>query len=122
MENTFCSSFYKVNVLLEMIVKSLEDEIEEKALKEDPYTENELWFLLDSVLNGLYYLQLTGTCHGALRPSAIYQGYNGFFKIAEHTLFNEPPSYSLVQCSPNSAHKGVYLSPNMIAVIMIDNI
>jgi hypothetical protein len=41
-----------VNVLLEMIVKSLEDEIEEKARKEDPYTENELGFVLDSVLNG----------------------------------------------------------------------
>ncbi len=121
MENTFCSSFFKVNVLLEIIIKSLEDEIDEKALKEDPYTENEPWFLLDSVLNGLNYLQLTGTCHGDLRPSAIYQGYNGFFKIVEDTLLNEPPSYSLVQCSPNSVHKGVYLSPNMIAA-MIDNI
>lgn len=113
-ESQYCSKFFKTFLLFEYIRNDLSEEIAAKVIEEIHFQEEDIWFFLYCVLSGLLYYKAYNLAHGDLQPKNIFISQNGFFKISDHTLFNNSNSYSQIQWNPSASHTNIYLSPILV--------
>lgn len=113
-ESQYCSKFFKTFLLFEYIKNDLNEEIAEKIIEDSIFSEEDIWFFLYCILNGLLYYKAFNVSHGDLQLSNIFISQNGFYKIVDHTLFNNMSSYLQILWNPSSHHSNIYLSPNLL--------
>jgi hypothetical protein len=67
-EEHFCANFYKVYLFLDFIGKDFRMELENHK----PFTEDEIWFWIDSIVGAMAILQKNMLQHGSLKFEHIY--------------------------------------------------
>ncbi|EGR34221.1 protein kinase domain protein [Ichthyophthirius multifiliis] len=106
---TFCSTFYQICLLFD----SIQNNLEEQLILYKTYTEEQLWFILDSLVSALEYLQEREIEHQALNLQTIFITYNHknikLYKLSDPQLFDLQSNYSNLLLG----HKNncFYLSP-----------
>ena len=118
--DNFCSSFYKNNILMDHIEKTMEQEI----LEIPPLNNEDIDFFIDSLVGGLAFLQRKRLRHGNLRLSTIYivntpSGVK-LFKVGDKELMGYEDLYQTAfRHSGRDAAKMkyVYLSPEQLAAL-----
>ena len=86
-ENYLCSNMYKLNWICEYISRDIYSELNIRKLGEKNYfSEEELWFLLGSLISVLNFLQIENTYHGCLRTSTIFLNDEGIIKLIDPSL------------------------------------
>lgn len=110
-KDEFCSSFYKLGLFYEYFNNNLRNEISERQKVRAAYREGELWYLLDCLLNVVYYLKNKNVNHGDIRPYNIIITPEGQVKLGEIFLHSQPLS-SYSQLLTNSLEE-LYISPQL---------
>lgn len=82
-EDQYCSTFHKVFALFEYPQRTLDDEINERALQKRKFTETELWSILASCILGMSHLQKNRIHHSSLRSSNILLAPDGIVKVSD---------------------------------------
>lgn len=112
-EDNLCASFYKILLIIDYLDQDFEREINARRNNSDFYTEEHLWYILESVLGALVCLHKKGIAHGDLKPSNIFISKLGSYKIAEQSLLgNVMPSYA--QRLSGFDDVRAYLSPALV--------
>ena len=112
-EDNLCASFYKILLILDYLEQDFDREINSRKTNSEFYTEEKLWYFLESALSALLCLQSKGVAHGDLKPSNIFITKNGEYKIAEQSLLgNVMPSYALRLSGFDDVR--AYLSPALV--------
>lgn len=70
-QDQYCMTFYKIYALFEFPQRTLDDEINERALQKRRFQEKELWSILASCILGMSHLQKNSIRHSCLRSSSI---------------------------------------------------
>ena len=112
-EVNLCASFYRIMLVLDYVEQDFEQDICVRQVTSEFYTEEQLWYLIESVTNALVALHKKGTAHGDLKPSNIFVTKIGSYKIAEQSLLGIiMPSYSLRLAGFDDVRS--YLSPALV--------
>ena len=56
-EDLFCAEHYKISLYFDSFELDLEEEIASKAQKQEKFQEVELWYIFDSIVSVLAFLQ-----------------------------------------------------------------
>ena len=112
-EDNLCASFYKILLILDYMEQDFDRDIISRRTASEYYTEEQLWYFLESVLSALLCLHSKGVAHGDLKPSNIFITKSGAYKIAEQSLLgNVMPSYALRLSGFDDVR--AYLSPALV--------
>lgn len=114
-EDKLCSSFYRIQVIIEYNNINLEKEIAERTKNQERYTEEQLWYLIECILQGLEALQERETFHGDIKPGNIFVSRLGNYKIAEQELIAGVPTYAQRVTGVADVHG--YLSPELLRAL-----
>ncbi|KAL4500677.1 hypothetical protein ABPG72_003101 [Tetrahymena utriculariae] len=107
---SFCATFYKIFMLFDSVETDLLNTIKKDKIQK--FSEDELWFLLDSIVGVLEFMQERDLTHQSLRLDTIYINSNHknikLFKLADSQLMGYTTNYEnqLMQFD-----KYIYLSP-----------
>jgi len=71
-KSNFCSTNYKVSIYIEVLEKTLENELQERQKESHFYTETEILSIADSLVSGLSFFQAQGFSHDDIRTSNIF--------------------------------------------------
>jgi len=71
-KSNFCSTNYRISIYIEVLEKTLENELQERQKENTFYTEGELLLIADSLISGLSFFQAQGFSHDDIRPSNIF--------------------------------------------------
>lgn len=85
-EAQICGDFSKVTVYWEYYPHTLEKELDKRHARQEYLTEPELWYILDSVVSVLSFLEQYKIYHGDIRPVNVLLTPEGHVKIADHGL------------------------------------
>ncbi|KAL4475150.1 hypothetical protein ABPG74_001846 [Tetrahymena malaccensis] len=114
-ESQFCSTFFKVYLVFEYVKNTLEQEVQERSKdQKQPFSEEEMWNILTSCVQGAHFLYQNKLNHNNIRPSTIYITSNGIVKLADPTLFSQQGLYPAALSSPNNVPQGIYISPELL--------
>ncbi len=95
LENTFCSTFYKIVLVYEYIGETLEQEIIERAKTSHFFDEKDIWSIFCSCILGLAEMtRLEGGTHKALKLSDIKLTPESGVKILSGEMAVEDDNYS----------------------------
>lgn len=112
-EQNLCAAFYKIVLILDYFEQDFDRDLLMRETSGEYYTEEELWYIIESVLSGLDCLHKKGVAHGDLKPSNIFVTKVGSYKIAEQSLLGVVmPSYSQRLAGFDDVR--AYLSPALV--------
>ncbi len=81
-ENTFCSTFYKISLLYEYLDHTLQLEIQQRNQEHKIFDEKEVWSVLCSCVLGISeMIRVEGRCHAALTLKDIRLNQDGLVKV-----------------------------------------
>ncbi|KAL4485452.1 hypothetical protein ABPG72_008320 [Tetrahymena utriculariae] len=110
-KDEFCSSFYKLGLFYEYFSNNLRTEISERQKVRAFYKEGELWYILDTLLNVVFYLKSKNVNHGDIRPYNVIITPEGQVKLGEIFIHVQPlSSYSQLL---NNSLEEYYISPQL---------
>jgi serine/threonine protein kinase len=70
-QEAFCGSFHKIQVVFEHFELDLDQDIRQRAATECFYSEEELWYIAESVIQSMAYLTHHKIPYGYLTPQNI---------------------------------------------------
>jgi len=112
-EEKLCASFHKIFMIVEYLESDLEREIYLKKHSGQFYSEEQLWYLTESMVKALAVLQSNYIVHGDIKPSTIFVSKMGVYKVAEHNILgNVMPGYHQRLLGYNDNR--TYLSPALL--------
>ena len=113
-EDNLCTSFYKLDILMEYIDFDLEQDIKLRRNGNLPYPEPEIWQMLECLISALSTLQQLETCFGDLYPSKVLVTKERVYKLVDPILVTNDfiPAY-LQRLTGEKTH-GSYLSPQQM--------
>ena len=117
-EDRFCSRFYKCYFIFEFLRDSLSDQISQRKALQNFFTEEELWYLLSSLIYGLSFLQQMKISHGDVNPSTILVNEEGAYKVMNTALFANGAN-SFVKVLTDNRRKNLYVAPILMKVMKI---
>ena len=113
-ENKFCSNFYRVSVFIEMLSRTLADELDSRLAMASPFNENEILFIAESLISGLSYFEAQGISHGDIRPDNIFT-CNDALKLSDPNLSHQRNSNGLSMAILGNTK--VLLSPQLLSQV-----
>jgi len=106
--------------MFEYCTKNLEGDIVQRKMDNSKYyTIEEMWSMLQSYVAGFSFLQSRRLVHGDVKLANLFISANGEFKIAEQGMLNPNSSFAQIISTNSKEHKGIYLSPILLKVILI---
>lgn len=111
-ESNFCSNEYKLLLMVEYPFRNLFEEVEERRLTDEYFTENELWSVLYSCALGLAGLYAYGGRHESLCSSRVFIEKDGLVKVGDPFLLSQHPNTDCMSVRNHEQH--IYLSPEQI--------
>ncbi|KRX00069.1 Protein kinase-like domain [Pseudocohnilembus persalinus] len=87
--NDICGSTNLCFLYYEYYTHNLDVEITRRHKRAEYFTENEIWYLLDSLVSACYFMQKNGIYHGDIRPVNVYLNNQGQTKLGDHSLLNQ---------------------------------
>lgn len=73
-ESTYCGSFHKIQILFEYHEHNLAKDIAQRSMKENFYSEEELWYIAESIIQSMAYLSQNKVPYGYLTPESVFMG------------------------------------------------
>ena len=101
-EETYCGAYHKIQLLFEYHENDLEKDINQRALNDSYYTEDELWDIAESIIKAMSYLQRNDINYGYLTPKSI------FISAADPTDPNSNPIYKIFVYFLNNQDRTTY--------------
>ena len=126
--HSFCSNFFKNSLLIDYIYKTLEEEM----VTSMELGEEDIWFILDSIVGALSFLQSKSRQaglilqHGNLRFSTIYIVHTPsnvkLFKLVDKQFLQYDSLYNYARENSKDPHKmiSIYLSPEQLFALKKD--
>lgn len=120
-----CTQMHKLFVVNEYIDRDLSTEVNYRKLaapknQKTNFSENELLYILKSVVAALCYFQLNKRVHGHIRAQTIFITKNGIVKIIDPKLYNIHPLISYI--FEDKQLDGAYLSPILLKSLKEHNL
>ncbi len=81
-----CSTTFRINGMFEYIDSDLDYFIVEKLRYKVPFEETELWYILESMVDALAFLQKNKIIHGDIKPGTILVTKNDEYKLQDNLL------------------------------------
>jgi len=110
----FCSSYYKISVFIEMLPKTLLEELESRIESDIPFSENDILLIAENLMSGLSYFEAQNVFHGDIRPENIFVTGKSY-KLSDPYLDVLKDSNALVKVMLNSAK--TLVAPELLAQI-----
>lgn len=111
---------YKSYLMFEYCTKNLEGELtSRKGDNSRQYTTEEIWKIMGSYIAGLAFLQNKKLVNGDVKLSNLFLSQNGEYKVAEQGILNPNSSFAQIISNNSKDHKGIYLSPILMKVLII---
>lgn len=110
----FCSSYYKISVFIEMLPKTLLEELESRIETDIPFSENDILLIAENLMSGLSYFEAQNVFHGDIRPENIFVAGKSY-KLSDPYLDVLKDSNALVKVMLNSAK--TLVAPELLAQI-----
>jgi len=111
-EELICGDSHKMTVFSEYFNYTLASELERRSRAQEFFPENEIWYLLNSLIFCGEHLQRNQEVHGSLTPETIYLTPEGHVKLINMIyMHNELDSYHNILGDSNE--KG-FLSPSLM--------
>jgi len=110
----FCSSYYKISVFIEMLPKTLLEELESRIESDIPFSENDILLIAENLMSGLSYFEAQNVFHGDIRPENIFVAGKSY-KLSDPYLDVLKDSNALVKVMLNSAK--TLVAPELLAQI-----
>ncbi|KAL4494442.1 hypothetical protein ABPG72_019852 [Tetrahymena utriculariae] len=110
-ETQICGDFSKINCYYEYYSLNLEKELEKRYPEQKYFSEPEIWYLIDSMVNACSFFESNKIYHGDIRPTNVLLTVSGQVKLADNGIVNQ---------SKNGYNKALfdgdapYLSPLLI--------
>ncbi|KAL4434696.1 hypothetical protein ABPG74_017116 [Tetrahymena malaccensis] len=111
-EDNICGDFNKITIYFEYYFHDLEKELNRRRENGlEFFSESELWYLLDSLIQACCYFEKNKIYHGDIRPTNILLTPEGQVKIADHGILHADHSnyYKML-----SRREKCYLSPILV--------
>ena len=110
-----CSSFFKITLVIEYIEQDLLAEIIEKKTSNQPYSEEQIWLLLENIVAALAVLHREKIPVYDVKPANVLVTKDGTYKIADPVLINSHtiPGYMKL-LTDREETESVYLSPELL--------
>lgn len=83
-----CSQVNQFSLYFEYLRRDLEAEIKSRAEKQEYFSEEEAWYLVNSLLSAVDYLQTRGLAHGAVHPRNVLINDEGEVKLYDTGLIS----------------------------------
>lgn len=80
------TSVQEYEIYFESISYTLEDEIRQRRERNEPFTNQEIFSILDQIVSGLAYLQDRNIAHGGINSQAILKTPDNKYKLVHPTL------------------------------------
>ena len=84
-KQNFCSSYYRISVFIELLTKTLANELETRIETGIPFSENDVLLIAENLIGGLSYFEKHDVCHGDIRPENIFVCPNAY-KLSDPNL------------------------------------
>ncbi|KRW98280.1 Protein kinase-like domain [Pseudocohnilembus persalinus] len=107
-----CGTSNKAYLYYQYYDLDLEYEIKKRSKEQAHFTEKEVLYILDSLINVCAYMQNNNIYHGDLRPQNILLSSNGKVKIGDHLLLNNYRNNYLKALL--AGDEEVYISPELM--------
>lgn len=118
LENTFCSTFYKISLLYEYLDHTLDKEIKQRAEEKKIFDEKEVWSVLCScALAVSEMIRFEGRSHSALRTKDLRLTHEGIVKILSLEMVGMEPDHD-----PNQEGTVKQLALTILNCILMDEI
>ncbi|KAL4436314.1 hypothetical protein ABPG74_015905 [Tetrahymena malaccensis] len=115
-QKDFCTSSLRSRLFFEYYYHDLGLEVQRRSDCQEYFNEDELWYILDSLVQVCSFLQENQLFHGDLRPQSVKLTQEGFVKIGDHGLIN--PLKNGFYKTLIRAENG-YLSPEQLSYLML---
>lgn len=118
-DNKFCMTYNRSLLVFDFIEKTLEEEL----LTVQEFEEEDIWFLIDSLVGALCYLQKNQLSHQNLKISTVYSVNSvigaKLFKLADKELFNYTTLYEEALKHQGDPYKlkNTFLSPEQLILL-----
>jgi len=83
-----CSEMNQFSLYFEYLRRDLASEILSRAEKQEYFSEEEAWYLVNSLLSAVDYLQTRGLAHGAIHPRNVLINDEGEVKLYDTGLLS----------------------------------
>lgn len=121
-EDMFCADFFKISLFYESFEEDLEQAIFKRQKTNDYFQEVELWYIFDSIVSVLAFLQDNKLYHGDIRPFNVFINAAQEYKIHDPALFRanfQPGYFGLLETLEDRSH---YPSPQLFKVLKGENV
>ncbi|EAR95135.1 protein kinase (macronuclear) [Tetrahymena thermophila SB210] len=88
-ETQICGDFSKINCYYEYYSLNLEKELEKRFPEQKYFTEPEIWYLIDSIVNACSFFESNKIYHGDIRPINVLLTVAGQVKLADNGIVNQ---------------------------------
>lgn len=109
-----CGQSQVVNVYSEFHEHDLSREIAKRAREEDKFEEAEVWYMAQSLISVMAFLNREGIFHGDLKSSQVFLSEEGFAKVYDHGMMSALKTNFQKQVT--TRERG-YLAPEQIEML-----
>ncbi|KAL4470486.1 hypothetical protein ABPG74_012097 [Tetrahymena malaccensis] len=88
-ESQICGDFSKINCYYEYYSLNLEKELEKRLPEQKYFSEPEIWYLIDSMVNACSFFESNKIYHGDIRPTNVLLTVSGQVKLADNGIVNQ---------------------------------
>ena len=112
-EKALCGSFSKLQIVFQYSANTLAKDIAERQKTEAFFTEEELWFISESMISALAFFQVNNLEHKDICPSTIMISDRGIYRIGDYSPLTRGLSgyYRLL----SGKTEDCYLSPTLLS-------
>ena len=111
-----CSNIFKVYFIYEFISRRLSDELQQRKILKNYFTELELLHLIDCILSGLIYFKNNNINHEDIQPKSIFLSDEGIYKINDIQFMSENNSYNKLLMGNSDSF---YIAPELLNLLKI---
>ena len=119
-DNGYCQTFYTYHVAFDFVQHNLEKEIRSRAKspQESKYFgENEVWYMLYSVVKGLEELRAVGISHGDVQPCFVMIDESGNVRLVDFMCYQGVKNTGLMRMLSTNTHQSPLAPENIDTMI-----
>jgi serine/threonine protein kinase len=115
-ETHLCSKTFKISWIVEYLTRDLKSEIDFRRERNINFTDEEIWFLLMSLVSGLGTLQENSISHGSLSSSTVFITDKGNVKVTDPSILKSINNYAefIGEKNLKNMKKNIYFAPELL--------